>query len=93
MWLSDDKMTSYLLFEDNTWQECISKVKKICKRYKTVDERASGYKIIKPIDEKANFYLAIGESKVLYKKHSFEYIETKGDVESRGSWIHFKRSL
>lgn len=56
-----------------------------------MDERAT-YKIIKPVDENDNLYLAVGESRVLYKNNSYEYIETRGSIQSRGSWLHLKTS-
>ena len=54
-------------------------------------ESENGYKIIKPLDGEDIFYLAVGEDKVLYRKKSYEFIESKGKVDSKGKWIHLIR--
>ena len=50
-------------------------------------ETKGGYTILKPLNDKHDFYLAIGKSKVLYQDKTLKHIEENGKVESSGYWI------
>lgn len=53
-------------------------------------ETKNGFKVVKPLNEKEKFFLAIGKSIVLYQEKTFENIEKHGDVESKGHWVKLK---
>ena len=60
----------------------------IIKEYKVVGESRSGYPIIAAKD-KSKKYKAIGDESVLVLQNvnSYKFIESKGKIESNGSWI------